>query len=227
MNLVQRLRRGFTLIELLVVIAIIAILAAILFPVFQKVRENARRASCMSNLKQLALGVTQYTQDADELFPSGGGFAGSGDPSTNGTNWAGQIYPFVKSTGVYRCPDDSTWYSGHGNVSYGSMMDGWYNLNYWNAAGVDNACGNGCNGQNAALTNGSTGVSLNSVSEPATKGLLWDQDDNGSGAFAPYHDTDHSLGYKKMMAFVDGHVKFIKASDYAPTQTTGINAPTH
>ena len=99
----QPQRRGFTLIELLVVIAIIAILAAILFPVFQKVRENARRASCESNLKQLSLGLTQYTQDADEQYPYGGN-AGNG----HGYGWAGETYSFVKSTGVYKCPDDST-----------------------------------------------------------------------------------------------------------------------
>ncbi len=96
-------RRGFTLIELLVVIAIIAILAAILFPVFAKAREKARQISCASNEKQLGLGFIQYVQDNDETFPS----------STNyGFGWAGRIYPYVKSTGVFKCPDDSTTATG-------------------------------------------------------------------------------------------------------------------
>lgn len=93
------MKRGFTLIELLVVIAIIAILAAILFPVFAKARENARRASCQSNLKQIGLGITQYTQDNDESFPE----------AVNGANitWRQSIQPYVKSTQLFQCPSNS------------------------------------------------------------------------------------------------------------------------
>lgn len=102
-------RRGFTLIELLVVIAIIAILASILFPVFARARENARRSSCQSNLKQLGLGMLQYVQDYDERFPSKGlpgGDVNKGPIASFG--WAGMIYPYVKSAQVFRCPSDAT-----------------------------------------------------------------------------------------------------------------------
>jgi prepilin-type N-terminal cleavage/methylation domain-containing protein/prepilin-type processing-associated H-X9-DG protein len=92
--------RGFTLIELLVVIAIIAILAAILFPVFASAREKARQTSCASNEKQLGLAFLQYTEDYDEKLPTSNGFLGMG--------WGGQIYPYVKSVGVFTCPDDPT-----------------------------------------------------------------------------------------------------------------------
>jgi prepilin-type N-terminal cleavage/methylation domain-containing protein/prepilin-type processing-associated H-X9-DG protein len=108
---------GFTLIELLVVIAIIAILAAILFPVFAKVREKARQISCASNEKQLALGLLQYVQDSDETYPGGDSY---GIYSQEGRGWASRIYPYVKSTAVYKCNDDPTAQSGHlVPVSYG------------------------------------------------------------------------------------------------------------
>ena len=92
---------GFTLIELLVVIAIIAILAAILFPVFAKAREKARQISCASNLKQLGLASLQYAQDNDETLAIAG-WGGGGTP----TFWHWAIYPYVKSFNVYKCSDD-------------------------------------------------------------------------------------------------------------------------
>src|SRR5690349_15983360 len=100
----RRTGRGFTLIELLVVIAIIAILAAILFPVFARARENARRTSCQSNLKQIALGIFQYTQDYDERYPSR--FYGNG--VNYGGAWAAVVQPYVKSEQLFQCPSEPT-----------------------------------------------------------------------------------------------------------------------
>lgn len=97
----MRPRRGFTLIELLIVIAIIAILAAILFPVFARARENARRASCASNLKQLGLAMTMYAQDYDETYPLS-------------YKWDGLISPYTtyksvwgKASALFQCPSDA------------------------------------------------------------------------------------------------------------------------
>ena len=97
----MKVRKGFTLIELLVVIAIIAILAAILFPVFAKVREKARQSTCASNEKQLGLAMLQYVQDYDEKFP-----ADFDQGRTPNINWGQEIYPYVKSLGAFVCPSN-------------------------------------------------------------------------------------------------------------------------
>ena len=98
----QKTRRGFTLIELLVVIAIIAILAAILFPVFARGRENARRTSCMSNMKQIGLGIMQYSQDYDEQMVL---IRQNGNCSAP---WGELVQPYLKSKQIFDCPSNST-----------------------------------------------------------------------------------------------------------------------
>ena len=103
----RRLLSGFTLIELLVVIAIIAILAAILFPVFAKAREKARQIACLSNEKQIGLALMQYTQDFDEMLPQAS-FppAGVSVNAANVPKWMDVIYTYVKTTQAFDCPDN-------------------------------------------------------------------------------------------------------------------------
>ena len=98
----KAIKRGFTLIELLVVIAIIAILAAILFPVFARARENARRASCQSNEKNIALGFKQYIQDNNEVYP----IAGTSGPTLQALGGA-DLESYLKSNAIFFCPSDS------------------------------------------------------------------------------------------------------------------------
>ena len=105
--------KGFTLIELLVVIAIIALLAAILFPVFARARENARKSSCQNNLKQIGIGFLQYKQDYDETW------CGGWSQTPPNAMWTYVLQPYLKSNQIFRCPSDSrNNYSGylHNNV---------------------------------------------------------------------------------------------------------------
>jgi len=111
------MRRGFTLIELLVVIAIIAILAAILFPVFAKAREKARQTSCLNNIKQIGLGMLQYCQDYDEKMPRFYYDLGAGNGPTDplGSQWSSGgryawqnlVYPYIKNSQVWICPSST------------------------------------------------------------------------------------------------------------------------
>ena len=123
--------RAFTLIELLVVIAIISILAAILFPVFAKVREKARQTSCASNERQIGLAMLQYIQDNDEtLFQSYYGLSTAASDATN-YKWMDAVYPYVKSEAVFTCPSDtdSPPYKYRSGTSYGSYgLNGAYGL---------------------------------------------------------------------------------------------------
>src|SRR2546422_8211142 len=107
-------KRAFTLIELLVVIAIIAILAAILFPVFAQAREKARMATCLSNAKQIGLALQMYTQDYDETLLWNPYPGGKGQGSVRGCPgdlpslvWTELLRPYTKSTGIYQCPSIS------------------------------------------------------------------------------------------------------------------------
>jgi prepilin-type N-terminal cleavage/methylation domain-containing protein/prepilin-type processing-associated H-X9-DG protein len=130
---------GFTLIELLVVIAIIAILAAILFPVFAQARESARKTACLSNTKQIGLGIMMYVQDYDEMYPCNSWDVGPINSTDNelhngnywsAVQWPWRIMPYVKNAGVFHCPSDPDPKSGWSGYdvdpcNINSCCDGW------------------------------------------------------------------------------------------------------
>ena len=185
----KQCRKGFTLIELLVVIAIIAILASILFPAFARARENARRASCQSNMKQLGLGMLQYAQDYDEKLPTGGAAANGNSTcsafanSVYGAGWGGQIFPYVKSVQVYVCPSDTyrptsaQFNLGYTTVSY--AYNGHIGGTQGGAATGTTAMG-GIKGNIARLTQTSKTVLLAEVRQHFAK--LTEQDEGVSSA---------------------------------------------
>jgi prepilin-type N-terminal cleavage/methylation domain-containing protein/prepilin-type processing-associated H-X9-DG protein len=182
------MRRGFTLIELLVVIAIIAILAAILFPVFARAREKARQASCQSNLKQWMLGALMYAQDYDERFPKHGSNCG-GTTTTDPCQW-NKMQPYVKNTQMWYCPSAST-------VRYG-----------WNIGLPENGIGQAL----GSFTQPSVTVLLADTLY-AGPFLNWQNGNNppncpagagitNKGCIAARHNDGANFG------FVDGHVKW-------------------
>jgi prepilin-type N-terminal cleavage/methylation domain-containing protein len=128
----ERRPRGFTLIELLVVIAIIAILAAILFPVFAQARDKARQAACLSNVKQIALGISMYRQDWDGCGPFAGWPPGAkGQPNVHSPTshyefeWQFTVQPYLKNAGVLRCPSDKISYEERPISYIFNNMMGW------------------------------------------------------------------------------------------------------
>ena len=130
----RRARSGFTLIELLVVIAIIAILAAILFPVFAQAREKARGAQCTSNMKQIMTAVKMYTQDYDELSPW---YVWTGPNAGVYLTWMDQVNPYIKNTQAFMCPSaqkaTSAYTTGCAGRTVASAytFPGWIHYNYW------------------------------------------------------------------------------------------------
>ena len=199
----QRTRRGFTLIELLVVIAIIAILAAILFPVFAQARESARRASCISNLKQLSLATLMYCQDYDDTFPAACSYAGQPwmEPPYYCIAFKDCLDPYVKNQQVWLCPsgakiDPAVTTSFGGNSYWFPSCSSIYGP-FWAVRNL-------------------AGVSLAAVTRPSDVVLLVDacpvwHSRNGYTA-AQFWDAQQSgqvLGgiWVSNFAFVDGHAK--------------------
>ena len=211
-------RQGFTLIELLVVIAIIAILAAILFPVFGRARENARRSSCQSNLKQIGLGFLQYTQDYDEKFPL---LRNNGAPDNSGGDGYGgpfaAMQPYLKSPQLLQCPSETT-----APQSATSATPGYTDYNYnlllgYNPAPVDRNRGLAI----ATLTQSAlTVLAADAVGDYADS---WESGCGGTTACAApgglaVTRSEHTGAPQRHLEtqnflFTDGHVKAIKGAN--------------
>ena len=226
-------KTAFTLIELLVVIAIIAILAAILFPVFARARENARRSSCQSNLKQIGLGQLQYTQDYDEKFALAVVAVVAPPPAGVPVGWADAIQPYLKSTQIYQCPSESTAPSNDPTYRVGtpvgstsSYTDYWYNsyLSTDPTSGNSNASVSIARLENATLTimngdgeasNGTGNYRCNGGSSSGTIAAIGSPGLNTSGIATTTAIVNRHLDGINFL-FADGHVKWAKTNASSP-----------
>jgi len=205
------MRRAFTLIELLVVIAIIAILAAILFPVFAQAKSAARKTACISNMKQLCLAGLQYMADKDDtIFPRYEACPSTGPTSDDQKLWSGSIYPYVKNQGVYLDPaaQDSKYsekWSTRGEPSIGqnATIGGWYY--------PTTACGEMILLRLSAMENPVKNVmfatSYNGLTASGYRGYLARND--ALNVLGLSISDRHNGGTPH--AFFDGHAKWIKA----------------
>ena len=216
------MKKGFTLIELLVVIAIIAILAAILFPVFARAREKARQTSCLSNLKQLGLGAMMYAQDYDEVMfstwmdPSGAAYPGD-------YQWPQVLYPYIKNWQIFVCPSDSTPNIVATSGAPGSSLSYAANVAYY-----------GGSGSTAFTCTRPTGNSLAVEQDPAGTILLFDwtggfewgwqyvssQPSNLAAYFTTNPPGRHNGGVN--VAFCDGHAKWEQPNALAAQNANGV-----
>ncbi len=217
----HRRRKGFTLIELLVVIAIIAILAAILFPVFAQAREKARTISCLSNMNQIEMARQMYIQDYDEVFPENRFFINSQSPYYT---WRTAVYPYVKSEQAWVCPSAYftrncyDWPDVPNCLSDGDMTIADYNNGYKHCEMNYGDNGNIFDGgpvTDATMQNPSTTIDILETEDfwpdLGTWTVGWNYI-NGGGSLPFWHNGGGNWG------FADGHVKWMKiAQTISPT----------
>ena len=223
-------KSGFTLIELLVVIALIAILAAILFPVFAKARETARSASCKSNLKQIGTGWMMYVQDYDERTPLNWWSDTPCAPATDGGAGRGaqpimfrRIQPYVKNNQVLICPSDGAPATGQDGVD--GLPGQCVNVRF-SYSSSDEAGGNGQVSMGLGL-----GAAMAAIDVPAQRYLAFDAQryygtpennidsfgwmPQNNGIFADFISRHNS---QVNVVYADGHVKAARCADMFPCE---------
>jgi len=228
-------RAGFTLIELLVVIAIMSILASILYPVFARAREQARKTACASNMRQLAMALLQYADDYDETLPlysQGTGYLGSlGYGGGDGPRWADMIFPYVRNTQVYDCRSGTHRlailsggsYFEINTYSYGYVSPSSGGADYGVASralgDIPDPSGTIALAEDGRQDDAADAESIGRVIPGAADTL-----EGMAGRVNGMRHTGASTTDVKAHAFnatyVDGHVKFVRLPDTFPTQWT-------